>query len=364
MYRIVPLAALFALAACGDSGAYTLAAAGPWTEGYGKQNRLGVELAVSEVNAAGGINGHHLNLIERDDKADGTEAGTIATEFVANTKISAVVGHVNSGGMLSAAHVYDGEMAAVATSATSPDLTGISPWAFRLISSDSLNGIALADFASGVPGVGGAAPTAAVLYENNTYGRGLADSFRRAFRGTIVSIDPIDADIKNAEPYVSYLKSHQPQVVFVAGRVPSGTVVLREAKRQNLQSVFIGGDGWQGIAPDTAISEGVYIGMSFTPEDTTAAAIRFVEAFQKRNHFAPDAHAALAYDATMLLVQALRERGSDRRAIRDYLAALTKETGYEGLTGRIYFERTGDPVGIRFKILRVHDGLLTLGSPL
>lgn len=364
MYRIVPLAALFALAACGDSGAYTLAAAGPWSEGYGRQNRLGVELAVNEVNAGGGINGRHLNLIERDDKADGTEAGTIATEFVANPAISAVVGHVNSGGMLSAARVYDGELAAVATSATSPDLTGISPWVFRVISSDSLNGIALANFASGVPGVGGAPPVAAIMYENNTYGRGLADSFRRSFRGTIISIDPIDGDIKNAEPYISYLKSRRPQVVFVAGRVPSGTVVLKEAKRQNLEAIFIGGDGWQGIAPDTAISEGIYIGMSFTPEDTTAAARRFVEAFQSQYHFAPDAHAALAYDATMLLVQALRERGSDRRAIRDYLAALTENTAYQGLTGRLYFERTGDPVGIRFEVLRVHGGLLTLGAPL
>lgn len=363
MRRIVPLAALFALAACGDSGAYTLAAAGPWSEGYGKQNQLGVELAVAEINAAGGINGHHLNLIERNDRADGAQAASIAADFVADSRISAVIGHVNSGGMLSAARVYDGMLPAVATSATSPDLTGISSWTFRVISSDSLNGIALANFASAFAGAGGGAPTAAVLYENNTYGRGLADSFRRSFRGTIVSIDPIDADMKNAEPYISFLKMRAPQVVFVAGRVPSGTVILREAKKQGFNAAFVGGDGWQGIAPDTAISEGVYIGMSFTPEDTTAAARTFVDSFEKRYHVPPDAHAALAYDATKLLAQALRNRGRDRRAIRDYLAALTPATGYSGLTGKIYFEKTGDPVGIRFKVLRVHNGLLTLGTP-
>ncbi len=362
MRKSLAVATLFGLAACGDSGAYTLGAAGPWKEGYGIQNKLGVELAVSEINAAGGINGHHLNLVERDDKADGAQAASIATEFVATPAISAVVGHVNSGGMLSAARVYDGELAAVATSATSPALTGISQWAFRVISSDSLNGVALANFASTVSGPGGGAPTAAVLYDNNTYGRGLADSFRRAFKGTLISIDPIDPDLKNAEPYISYLKQHQPQVVFVAGRVPSGAVILREAQRQNFQAMFVGGDGWQGIASDTAISEGVYIGMSFTAEDTTQAARTFVANFQKAYHTAPDAHAALAYDATELLARALRERGPDRRAIRDYLAGLTAATAPPGLTGPLYFEKSGDPVGIRFKVLRVHNGLLTLGG--
>lgn len=363
MRRLQLFAALFLLSGCGDSGAaYTLAAAGPWKEGYGVQNRLGVKLAVDEINAGNGINGHPLKLIEADDRADGGQAAVVASKFVENEDISAVIGHVNSSGMLSAARVYDGEMPAVATSATSPDLSGISKWAFRVISSDSLNGIALANFASAYSGPGGAAPMAVVLYENNTYGRGLADSFRRAFKGKIISIDPIAGDLKDAEPYVANLKAHQPQIVFVAGRVPSGTVILKEAKRQNFQAVFVGGDGWQGIAPDTAISEGVYIGMSFTPEDTTAAARKFVSAFEAQNHIVPDAHAALAYDATMLLAQALRARGPDRRAIRDYLAGLDASTGYNGLTGKIYFENTGDPVGIRFKVLRVHNGLLTLGA--
>jgi branched-chain amino acid transport system substrate-binding protein len=360
MRRTLLPALALTLAACSDSGSYTLAAAGPWTEGYGIQNKLGLELAVNEINSAGGINGHRLDLVERDDKADGAVATSIAEEFVRTPKISAVIGHVNSSGMLAAAQVYNGELPAVATSATSPDLTGISSWSFRVISSDSLNGIALANFASQMPGPIGGPPVAAVLYENNTYGRGLADSFRRAFRGTIVSIDPIDADLTDAEPYISYLKARQPQIVFIAGRVPSGTVILREAKRQNVQAEFVGGDGWQGIAPDTSISEGVYIGMSFTPEDTTAAARTFVSNFERRFHSIPDAHAALAYDATMLLAQALRDRGPDRRAIRDYLAGLTAKTAYPGLTGRIWFEKTGDPVGIRFKVLRVHNGLLTL----
>jgi branched-chain amino acid transport system substrate-binding protein len=263
--------------------------------------------------------------------------------------------------MLSAARVYDGELPAVATSATSPDLTGISSWVFRIISSDSLNGIALATFANRFA-TRNTPATAAVLYENNTYGRGLADSFRRSFHGQLVSLDPINADLPSAEPYVAYLKTKKPKVVFIAGRVGSGLKILREANRQGFHPVFVGGDGWQGIVSDTAASEGTYIGMSFTPEDPSPAARAFVAAFEKKFGTAPDAHAALAYDATKLIAQALSEKGANRKAIRNYLRSLTRENAYVGLTGPAFFEDTGDPVGMRFRVLRVQKGLLTVAE--
>lgn len=353
---------LLALVGCaGKPEPYVVGAAGPWKEGYGLQNLQGIQLAVEEINKAGGINGTPFQVIERDDAGSGSQAARVAQEFVSNPDVSAVIGHVNSSGMLAAARVYDGNLAAVATSATSPDLTGISSWVFRIISSDSLNGIALASFASTL-GARGSAPTAAILYENHTYGRGLADSFRRSFRGQIVSIDPINADLPSAEPYITYLRTKRPRVVFVAGRVPSGLKILREAKRQGLNSTFIGGDGWQGVIADTAVSEGAYIGMSFTRHDPNPSAKVFVASFRKKFGHDPEAHAALAYDATKLVAHALRESGRDRKAVRDYLRALTRATAVPGITGPAYFEETGDPVGIRFRVGRVESGLLKVAD--
>lgn len=352
--------ALLSLGACAGTpkAPYIVGAAGPWKQGYGLQNLQGVELAAEEINKAGGINGHLLRVLSRDDDGEGDKATKIAQDFVATRSVSAVIGHVNSSGMLAAAPVYDGQLAAIATSATSPDLTGISSWVFRIISSDSLNGIALANFASKF---GLRAPASvAVLYENNTYGRGLADSFRRSFHGEILSLDPINADLPSAEPYISYLKTRKPKIVFVAGRVASGLKILQEAKRQGFSPIFVGGDGWQGILSDTATSEGAYIGMSFTPEDPSPAARAFVAAFTRKFGTVPDAHAALAYDATKLVAQALKEKGPDRRAIRDYLHSLNRETAYAGLTGPAYFEDNGDPVGMRFRVLRAHSGQLTV----
>ncbi|HEX2724029.1 MAG TPA: ABC transporter substrate-binding protein, partial [Gemmatimonadaceae bacterium] len=144
---------------CGCGGgedSFIVGAAGPWKEGYGLMSRRGIDLAVHEINRGGGIKGVPLKVLTRDDEANGSRAAAIAQEFVANPSVLAVIGHVNSGAMLAASRIYDGELAAIATTASSPDLTGVSRWTFRVISSDSLNGVTLARFASRIGGTSAA----------------------------------------------------------------------------------------------------------------------------------------------------------------------------------------------------------------
>src|SRR5512132_423200 len=108
-------------AACSKGGdSYTIGAAGPWKEGYGVMSRRGIDLAVDEINRAGGIHGSRLKVLARDDEASGSRATEIAQEFVSNPEILAVVGHVNSGAMLAAARIYDEQLTAIATTASSP----------------------------------------------------------------------------------------------------------------------------------------------------------------------------------------------------------------------------------------------------
>jgi branched-chain amino acid transport system substrate-binding protein len=353
---------LFLVAACGKGGdSYTIGAAGPWKEGYGVMSHRGIDLAVDEINHAGGIHGAQLKVIARDDEASGSRATEIAQEFVANPAVLAVVGHVNSGAMLAAARIYDDQLTAVATTASSPDLSGVSKWTFRVISSDSLNGVILARFASRIGGTSGALKNAAVLYENDSYGRGLAEAFRRAFRGTIISYDPISEDV-DAEPFISFYKLRNPGIVFVAGREKSAFRILREAKRQGFDAVFIGGDGWQSIVTDTVASEGAYVGTSFNSEDPDPNVQRFVHAFEARYATRPDAFAALAYDATRLVAEALSKNGRDRNGVRDYLASLNGSNAFEGVTGPVYFNTNGDPIGMGFRVAQVVSGRLTSGG--
>ena len=315
---------LFLLAGCsrGSSDALTFGAAGPWKEGYGAMNRRGIELAQSQINARPERAGSPLQIRFEDDEGSGETASRIAQQFVDTPDVAAVIGHVNSGAMVAAAQVYDGHLGAVATAATSPALTGISSWAFRVISSDSSNGHDIALFASQL-----GRSRAAILYENNTYGRGLADAFRRAYTGRVVSMDPIG-----------------------------------EARGRGLAADLVGGDGWSGLSIDTLRSQGVYVGVPFTAEDSRPQAQRFVGAFTQRFHMRPDNNAALAYDATMLLYVAATNSRGDRRAIRDYLAALTPGTAYQGVTGAISFGTDGDPVGKNVVMTRIDRGTLRVAE--
>lgn len=357
-----PLILLLVASACsgGAAGAgapYTIGVAGPWQLSHGHLTKLGVELAVKEINAAGGINGHKLLLDEQDDKADGATAAKVAQRFVDERSVSAVVGHVTSGAMVAAAGVYDGNLAAVATSASSPDLTGVSKWVFRVISSDSANGAEMAKFATR-----SGHKRAAILYENDNYGRGLADAFRKNFDGEIVDIDPIRADAANHEVYVSYFKLKQPDIVFVAGVIGSAVPMLTEARKQGLKSDFMGGDGWTPVTAHPEISEGAYIGAPFAPTDPRPEARKFVTAFKFANNgLEPDGNAALGYDATKVIAAALAAVGPDRTKIRDWLAHISPPIA--GVTGPIRFLPTGDPAGKSVTMTRVaHDGSLVVQS--
>lgn len=339
----------------GSSGEVRFGMAGPFHEGFGLANQNGARLAMDEINAAGGIGGDSLVIEFRNDSADGARAARIAQEFVDDLRVAAVVGHVTSGAMLAAAKVYDGQLAAVATTASSAALTGISPWAFRVISSDSANGVDLARFAQRL-----GKRRVAVLYENDAYGRGLADNFRRNFDGEVVALDPLDADATRADLYVAWLVQRRPDLVFVAGTERSGIALMREARRQQLSVDFLGGDGWTGVVADPTAAEGAYVGAPFTPLDPRPEAQRFVDAFRTRFGAEPDGNAALAYDAVQLLAAGVRAVGTDRRALRDWLAARTPTQPFAGVTGAIAFQADGDPVGKSFTMTRIAAGRLTI----
>jgi branched-chain amino acid transport system substrate-binding protein len=349
------LAALvvLALSACQQAaGPVVFGAAGKWDTGYGAMSKRGSELAVTEINAAGGIGGDSLVLRLLDDQANGAVAAAVADSLVNDPRVLAVVGHLASGAMVAAAPVYDaGQLPAVATTATSPDLTGISPWVFRVVPSDSASAMALAAFATTL-----GRQRAAVLYENDAYGRGLADAFRRAYRGRIVSMDPIAPDRADFEPFLAWFKQQNVDLVFVAGTEGTGIPFVKQARAAGLTADLLGADGWAPVTQDPA-AEGIYVGVPFAASDPRPAAKQFVSAFKTRYGMAPDNNAALAYDAVKLVARAVSEAGRDRSKIRAWLAS---GQSVEGATGTIRLGANGDPDGKGIRITRATNGALEL----
>jgi branched-chain amino acid transport system substrate-binding protein len=346
-------------AACGSSGdgEIVIGTAGPLAETRGEMSRMGAQLAIKEVNARGGVRGRRLALRALDDSARGVTAVRVAETWAAAPAVVAVVGHVTSGAMMMAARVYDAEqLPAVATTASSPELSGISPWVFRTIASDSSVAVAMARHASQA-----GFRSAAVLYENDSYGRALAGLFRQNFRGEVLSTDPIAAADSNFEPFVSYYRARRPDVVLLAGSEGSGLRFLREARRQRLETTVVGANSLVGIATaDPAASEGVLIFAPFTPADPRPEVRTFVAAFVKEYGRPPSSHAALAYDATLVIARAIERAGVSREGVRDWLAALDEKSAVAGVTGPLRFQGSGDRLGREVTVTRVRDGVLAV----
>jgi branched-chain amino acid transport system substrate-binding protein len=333
--------------------------AGGGAGGAGGDMRHGIELAIDELNAAGGVRGRPLRVVFRDDS--GTTEGAMATAqaFVDDRQVVAVIGHGGSAATLAAAPIYDGRLVAISPSSTAPDLTGRSPWIFRVVPSDSSTGRTLARYMSAH-----GHRRAAVLYQNTTYGRGLAAAFRHGFDGSVVSSDPIDATVSSAEPYVTYLRRlpTPPDVIFIAGDAAIARSVLHEVQQQRMVVDIAGSDAMSGLARDSAaLAEGAYAAIAFTNADTRPAVRQFLAAYQARFGRPPIPSAALSYDATRLIAAAVNAAGPSRSGVRRYLAQLDSAHAFAGVTGAIHF-RGGDPVGKTLVIARITHGALVVAD--
>lgn len=314
----------------------------------------GIQLAVEETNAKGGINGRPIRIRYVDDKRSGALGAVVAESLVNDPNVIAVIGHINSPALIAAAPLYDGHLVALSPAATAPELSGISRWVFRLVPSDSLSGRAIGQFATNLR----SGARAAMLYENDAYGRGLSRAFRSGFAGEIAASEPLDEQPATFEPYVAYLKRQNVDLVFSVGLERVGLALLKEAKRQKLEAAFVGGDAWTGIVADTQTAEGAYVSVPFTDVDPRPTVQAFVAKFRARWGVSPAQDGTMAYDAANVLIQAVVTGAHSRADVRAYLAALTAQHPYDGVTGSISFSPGGDPGVTPLVVTRVHNGSL------
>jgi branched-chain amino acid transport system substrate-binding protein len=346
--------------------------AGPISLGNGRSMKLAAEMAIEELNAGEAFAGRKLKLEQRDDGGDEKKAITVAGYLRDSTEVVAVIGHVNSAATLAAAKVYNEEegdhsgspVAQISPASSSPRVTAAGDWTFRVCPSDLRHGPAVAQHAYARLGK----RRAAVLYTNDEYGRGVAETFAAAFRtagGSVVAQDPylpaLVNDAAAVDPYLLRALRSGMDALVIAGQADAGMKVVREARRLGFTGPVVGADGMTGVKDAGPDAEGIYVSSAFLPDRSSEAAQEFVRAYRQRYNEEPDHRGAMTYDAIKLVAQAIREVGTDRRAIRDYLARVGAEGGvaaYEGVSGRIAFDRNGDVPGKEVAMGVVRGGKL------
>lgn len=356
------VAALVALGtACSDGGAAIhIGLAGPFSEPRGRSMHRAAELAVQEINAAGGVRGRPIELIALDDSARAEPAVAVARQLTEDPTVVAVVGHLTSGATMAAMPVYSGAapVPVISPSASSPALSNVSPWFFRVCPTDLRHGSALAAWARDRLH----ASRAAVLYLDDAYGRGVRDVFVSEFRrrgGEIVANDPYLDDLPSFEPYLERARRRGGMdVLVIAGTRVGAERILATRDSMRLAVPAMAGDGVLGIE-QSPIAEGMFISSPYLPDRPDSINASFVRAYRTATGSLPDHRGAGAYDAVRLIAAAITAVGPDRSAIRDYLARVGHdEPAYSGVTGRIDFDEQGDVPDKSVVVGQVHDGVL------
>ncbi len=341
-------ALLLCLSACANSAGFDDSVAIgvgalPGRPGYENVVR-GVELAVTQLNSGDGI---RFRIALPDDSA--SSAVAVAAAHRADPSVFAVVGHPESGNTQLAIPVYsalgDGGRNAVALispTASSPALSGISEWFFRVAPSDEAGARDVARFAYDSLGF----RSAAVVYRNDSYGRDWTTAFAETYQelgGRITIRDPYLTGQTDWELYATHVAGRDPDVVLFPGDAGDAEYFLRALRAAGARAQFIGGDGTEAIAQKVEFAGARYVTFFRADRATSAEARRFLQAWQSAFREPPDMFGALSYDAAMAIGAAVRNaKPRTRTGVRDALAALN----IEGVAGRISFDaETHDVIG-------------------
>lgn len=283
-----------------------------------------------------------------------------AERFAAIPGMVAVVGHGGSRGTLTAAPVYNrAGIPQIVPTSTSRLLNGMGPWTFVLSPNDSVEGALLARFA--VQGLG--ARRVSIFYLNDEYGVGMRDGALLELEqvgGTLVDQVPLGSDNDLATLVDASFSRGKPDVLIVAARQEATGIIARLAAARIPGMRVIAGDGALSM-PQLADSAGpaadsIYVAAFWAPDSGNARDHAYVREYRDITGQTPLASVTMSFDAMMLAVQAIREAGPDRDAIRQWLERLGKgHPPYQGITGAITFQKEARP---RLRIVRLQQRTL------
>jgi branched-chain amino acid transport system substrate-binding protein len=365
--------ALVAVAGCGgdDEGTTTdeasgapfkVGVAGPMTgqyATYGASHKAGAEIAIEELNAAGGVNGGEASMVLGDDLGDPKEAVLVAQKFIDDSEVVVVDGHQFSGATIAAGGKYEPVgLPMISPSATNPDISTLGDFIWRICMTDAVQGEGLANYSVNDLGLS----KVAIMYDSSDYGRGLADAYEEgitAAGGTVVGREQYATGDTDFKAQLTKLKAAGPELLFLSGYYPEGSKIAQQARELGMDVQMLGSDGYASDELPKlggAAVEGMLVSTFFDYTKDDPAVQKFVEAYKAKYEGAnPDWFVANSYDVVMLAAQAAANAGSnDRAAINEALASIGT---YEGISGPITFDENGD-VMKPLSIVVVQDGSL------
>lgn len=334
--------------------------ASPFTGDYaqfGDYTKDGVELAVEEINKAGGVLGKTIEIVYGDDKGDSKEAVSVAQKFASDKSIVGIVGHFFSGATLAAGPIYQqNQIPTIAVASTNPEVANIGDYVYRINVGDNYQGSQLAQllFDKGYT-------RATVIYDNSDYGKGVSDVFTNSFTElggkVLLNESYLGGQDKDFSLILTKVKNSETEVIVLVSYYTEASLIIQQAKNLGIGVPFYASDSlytddFLKLAGDAA--NGVHVVCYFHESDPSEAAQEFVKKFEAKYNKKVDSWSPYAYDAMYVMADAINRAGTtDGPAIRDAIAATE---GLQGATGITNFKGAREPVGKDLIILVVKDG--------
>ena len=351
------MAAALALGATGLAGCGKESAEG-WKVGaflslsgaetqFGVDTKEGIELAIEEVNAKGGVKGKPIKVIYEDDKSNPNEANNKVLQLIDRDKVIAILGEVASSRSRAGGIVANRKKVPMITpSSTHPDVTKIGPFVFRVCFTDDIQGKMGAQF---MVTTMQKKKLALLFASDDLYSTGLANEFRDEAKRLGAELVIEKSFLKtetNFTTFINEIRDAKPDLIYAPIYYSSMGPIARQAKASGLRGeMFVGSDGWHADALIESAGdemEGAYFTTHFTPDVPWPDAQAFVTKYKEKYKREPTALGAMGYDAAKVLADALgRAKAETPEALRD---AIQETKSFQGATGSISInaERNAD----------------------
>ena len=310
---------------------------------YGTAEQKAAKLAVDEINKAGGVDGKQIEVTDKDNKSELSEASTVSTNLVTQAKVNAIIGPATSGGTGAAiTNAAKASVPLVTPSGTQDDLTKGQDYLFRATFIDSFQGKILSKYVTD-----NLKAKKVVLYYDNSsdYAKGIAKAFQEEYKGEIVATETFASKDTDFQAALTKFKGKDFDALVVPGYYTEAGKIVNQARGIGIDKPIVGGDGFNSEefisqATPAAATNVYYVSGYSTSGDMTAKAKKFLEAYKAKYNEEPSMFSALAYDSVYMVAEA--SKGAKNSV--DIKENLAKLKDFEGVTGSITMDKNHNPV--------------------
>lgn len=327
---------------------------------YGVECRNGVNLAIDEINAAGGINGKKIELISEDDEGDSAKTVNAYKKLTTQDGVRMIIGSLTSGCTLAITSLAQANgVIQLAPAATAVPITDAGNYIFRACYTDPFQGKVGGKFAAETL----SSKNAAILYDiGNDYSVGLTDNFVEAYEaagGKIAAKESYSTGDKDFNAQLTKIKAANPDLVYLPDYYGTVALIAKQLRAQGINTPIVGADGWDGLTTNAGeeVLNGFYSN-HYAADSDSPKVQEFVKNFNAKYNKEPNSFAALGYDCVYMLKDAMAKAGTDDVAkIRDALEA----TNGDYVTGHLSFDAKHNPIksAVMVEIVKAADGSLT-----